>query len=108
METTPATKASFDAASLLFGRLTREAAGPDGNWCVPEPVQQEIARKVVEQTGWTLAELRAVAGCSSDPGSVTVTVPVDRHTDVNVLARRMADHSRRGGQVVLYPANPFR
>lgn len=102
METT---KTPFAMAEALYTRLWAEASGPDGTYCVPAPVQRRIAAQLQEQTGWTEQELKDRMSARPDVGPAIV--PVHPTTDVRSLARRMADHGRAGGRVVMYPVSPF-
>ena len=99
-------KKSYQIAAAFYGRLLLEASGASSTDCVPEPVQRQIAQRVQEETGWTVAQLKKAAPARSEP--LPASAPVTYDTDVDDLAMRMANHSRAGGRVSMYPVGPFR
>ena len=89
-------KVPFDMAYVRFTHLKQELGGRK---------LSELRKEVLRQTGWTVLELER--GARVRPDLAPAIEPVCHQTDVAALAKRLADHSRRGGTVVMYPLTPI-
>ena len=102
-------KSTYEAALRFFNLATAKASGPNGTYCVPEPVQRRIARELQEQTGWTVTELREAFVKSNPPPApppATVLVAVAPGRDARHVGSYAA-RAARTGTVRMYPATPF-